>query len=98
MSTKYYIRHVHTYARECTMEKMLMRFCKEKVGFVMSEMRLFRWVQEIREHQAWIKQGAPRMKTVDISINADLFREEGISSIRIGEGYVGLDVVKGEEL
>lgn len=98
MGKKYYIRHVHTYERACTMEKQLMHFCKEKVGFVMSEMRLFRWIQEIHERQSEIKKAAPRIKTVDISTNENMFRKEGISSIRIGEGYIGLDIVKGEEL
>lgn len=95
---KYYIRHIHTYGRATSMEKQLMHFCKEKVGFVLSEDRLLAWVEQIRDRQREIRKNAPRIKPVEISISRTVFGADGYSSIRIGEGYVGLDIVKGEEL
>lgn len=93
---KYYIRHAHTYERAVTMEKQLFAFCKDKVGIVMTEERLWRWIDEIRQEHDRIKAAAPRIKAVDISVNR-AFGSSALSSIRIGEGYIGLDVVKGEE-
>ena len=93
---KYYIRHAHIYERATTMEKQLFAFCKDKVGIVMTEERLWRWIDEIRTEHDRIKAAAPRIKAVDISVNR-AFGSSALSSIRIGEGYIGLDVVKGEE-
>ncbi len=94
---KYYIRHAHTYEHAATtMEKQLFAFCKDKVGIVMTEERLWRWIDEIRQEHDRIKAAAPRIKAVDISVNR-AFGSSALSSIRIGEGYIGLDVVKGEE-
>jgi hypothetical protein len=96
--TKYYIRHAHTYGygRATSMEKQLFAFCRAKVGIVMSERRLQQWIDEIRQEQDRIKAATPRIKAVDISVNR-AFGSSALSSIRIGEGYIGLDVVKGEE-
>lgn len=94
---KYYIRHVHSYERATAMEKQLMLFCRNKVGFVMTEERLWRWIDEIRTEHDRIKAAAPRIKSVDISVNR-AFDSNALISIRIGEGYIGLDVVKGEEM
>lgn len=97
MIMKYYIRHIHTYERACTMEKQLMAFAKEKVGFVMTERRLFEWILQIRDRQMEIRAAAPRIKPVDITPTQAPFGDKQYRSIRIGEGYIGLDVVKGEE-
>ena len=94
---KYYISHVHSYERATTMEKQLMHFCKEKAGFVITHTRLLSWVDEIRQRQREIKQAAPRIKEVEISLSKACFGE-GYSSIRIGEGYITLESVKGEEM
>ncbi len=93
---KYYIRHAHTYERAATMEKQIFAFCKDKVGIVMTEERLWRWIDEIRQEHDRIKAAAPRIKAVDISVNR-AFGSSALSSIRIGGGFIGLDVVKGEE-
>lgn len=93
---RYYIRHVHTYERSTSMEKQLVAFCKEKVGIVMSEERLHRWVSEIRKEQERIRNAAARIKAVDITCN-QAFGSDALSSIRIGESYIGLDLIKGEE-
>lgn len=95
--TKYHIRHAHTYERATSMEKQLFAFCKAKVGFVMSEQRLWRWIDEIRQEQDRIKAAAPRIKSVEVSVNR-AFNSSALSSIRIGEGYIGLDLIIGEEL
>ena len=93
---KYYIRHAHTYGRAVSMEQQLFAFCKNKVGVVMTEERLWRWIDEIRQEHDRIKAASPRIKSVDISVNR-AFNGSALSSIRIGEGYIGLDVIKGEE-
>ena len=100
MERKYYIRHVHSEARASAMEKELMKFCQQKVGFVMSENRLFAWSEEIRSLRNDLKRANPRIKEVEIRLEYNPRSKRGdmeLSYIKVGEGYIGLDVVKGEE-
>lgn len=94
---KYFIRHIHTYERARSMERQLMAFCRQKLGYVMTEQRLHEWVGEIRAEHDRIKKEEKRIQPAEIIFHGESFHGHGSSYITVGEGYIGLDEVKGEE-
>ncbi len=83
------------------MEKQLIEVCSKKVGFVMSDERLRRWIDEINIKRKEIKRDNPRSKSVDVIVHYG-FRGTAmineIDCILIGDSRIDIDRVKGEEL
>lgn len=94
---KYFVNTIHSVSSASKMEQLLVAFCRKKFNYVLTDLRVRTWLDEIRAEQDRLLAENRRLKPVHIWLTMDPRDRSAVSHITIGEAYIALVKVKGAE-